>query len=202
MKYPGPTNGGTLSTAGNLVFQGTAGGEFRAYAADTGKQLWSFPTQTGVVAGPITYSVAGAQYVAVLAGWGGGWDLIAGVLAGKSGSVRNISRLLVFKLDGAAELPRLRAKALGVCRARGTTHMKARITIAVLLALAAGAARASDWQSVGRSLDESADGVALGMPRAILIANASRRFTSSRARLRTADLPEADRAIASTSYGP
>jgi alcohol dehydrogenase (cytochrome c)/quinohemoprotein ethanol dehydrogenase len=39
----GPANGGTLSIAGNLVFQGTASGEFRAYAADSGKQLWSFP---------------------------------------------------------------------------------------------------------------------------------------------------------------
>jgi alcohol dehydrogenase (cytochrome c)/quinohemoprotein ethanol dehydrogenase len=105
--HPGPTNGGTLSTAGNLVFQGTAGGEFRAYAADTGKQLSSFPTQTGVVAGPATYSVDGVQYVAILAGWGGVWDLQAGILAPKSGLVRNVSRLLVFALDGKAELPPL-----------------------------------------------------------------------------------------------
>jgi quinohemoprotein ethanol dehydrogenase len=52
VKYPGPTNGGTLVTAGNLVFQGTAGGEFRAYTADAGKQLWSFPTQTGCYCRP------------------------------------------------------------------------------------------------------------------------------------------------------
>jgi len=45
------------------------------------------------------------QYVAVLAGWGGVWDLSAGVLAGKSGSVRNVSRLLVFKLDANGTLP-------------------------------------------------------------------------------------------------
>jgi quinohemoprotein ethanol dehydrogenase len=88
-------------------FQGTAGGEFRAYAADTGKQLWSLPTQTGVVAGPATYSVDETQYVAVLAGWGGVWDLQAGVLASKSGPVRNVSRLLVFALDGQAKLPPL-----------------------------------------------------------------------------------------------
>jgi quinohemoprotein ethanol dehydrogenase len=108
--YPGPTNGGTLSTAGNLVFQGTAGGEFRAYAADTGQQLWSLPVQTGVVAGPATYSVDGKQYVAILAGWGGVWDLQAGVLAPKSGPVRNVSRLLVFALGGQAELPPLTPK--------------------------------------------------------------------------------------------
>jgi alcohol dehydrogenase (cytochrome c)/quinohemoprotein ethanol dehydrogenase len=112
--YPGPTNGGTLSTAGNLVFQGTAGGEFRAYAADTGKALWSFPTQTGVVAGPATYAVDDEQYVAVLAGWGGVWDLLAGVLANKSGPVRNVSRLLVFKLGGTAELPPLTPQSLAV----------------------------------------------------------------------------------------
>ncbi len=105
VEHPGPANGGTLATAGNLVFQGTAGGDFRAYAADTGKQLWSFPTQTGVIAAPITYSVNGQQYVAILAGWGGLWDIYAGILAHKSGSVPNISRMLVFKVGGTAVLP-------------------------------------------------------------------------------------------------
>jgi alcohol dehydrogenase (cytochrome c)/quinohemoprotein ethanol dehydrogenase len=114
VNYPGPTNGGTLATAGNLVFQGTAGGEFRAYAADTGNLLWRFSTQTGVVAGPVTYSVDGTQYVAVLAGWGGVWDLQAGVLAATSGPVRNVSRLLVFRLDGAAKLPPLTPQSLAV----------------------------------------------------------------------------------------
>ena len=103
--YPGPINGGTLATAGNLVFQGTAFGEFRAYTADSGKLLWSFPAQTGVVAGPMTYSVDGAQYVAAVAGWGGVWDLQSGVLSNKSGPVQNVSRVLVFKLDGHAALP-------------------------------------------------------------------------------------------------
>ena len=36
-----PTNGGILSTAGNLVFQGQGTGEFAAYAADSGKKVWS-----------------------------------------------------------------------------------------------------------------------------------------------------------------
>lgn len=103
--YPGPTNGGTLATAGNLVFQGTAGGEFRAYTADTGKQLWSFPTQTGVLAAPITYAVKGVQYVAILVGWGGVWDVSGGNLVSKTGMTRNISRLLVFKIGGNAKLP-------------------------------------------------------------------------------------------------
>ena len=103
--YPGPTNGGTLATAGNLVFQGTAGGDFRAFTADTGKELWRFPVQTGIIAAPMTYSVNGEQYVAILAGWGGVWDVSAGILASKSGTTRNISRLLVFKLGATRRLP-------------------------------------------------------------------------------------------------
>ncbi|MGN6496523.1 MAG: outer membrane protein assembly factor BamB family protein, partial [Tsuneonella sp.] len=109
--YPGPWNGGTLATAGNLVFQGTATGQFIAYNARTGGKLWSFPAQTGVIAAPMTYSLGGEQYVAVLAGWGGAYDLAAGVVANKSGSVRNISRLLVFKLGGSAKLPAVQPMA-------------------------------------------------------------------------------------------
>ena len=105
VEYPGPSNGGTMSTAGNLVFQGTAGGEFRAYSADAGKQLWSFPAQTGIIAAPMTYAIDGEQYVAILAGWGGLWDIYPGLLSGKSGPMRNISRLLVFKLGANGKLP-------------------------------------------------------------------------------------------------
>ncbi len=103
--YNGPWNGGTLATAGNLVFQGTAAGTFNAYAADSGKKLMSFPTQTGIIAAPMTYRVNGEQYVAVLAGWGGVWDVATGVLADKSGSTQNVSRLLVFKLGAKTSLP-------------------------------------------------------------------------------------------------
>jgi alcohol dehydrogenase (cytochrome c)/quinohemoprotein ethanol dehydrogenase len=102
---PSPWNGGVLSTAGNLVFQGNAGGNFVAYSADKGEKLWSFPTQTGVIAAPMTYSIRGQQYVAVLAGWGGVWDIAAGVLANKGGAAHNISRLLVFKLGANGQLP-------------------------------------------------------------------------------------------------
>ena len=94
VKYEGPWNGGVLSTAGNLVFQGTAGGTFAAYSADKGSKLWSFPTQSGVIAAPMTYAIDGQQYVAIMVGWGGVYDLSAGTLAGKSGAVRNISRLM------------------------------------------------------------------------------------------------------------
>jgi quinohemoprotein ethanol dehydrogenase len=115
VQLKGPSNGGTLATAGNLVFQGTAGGDFRAYTADTGKQLWSFPAQTGIIAAPMTYSVKGQQYVAILVGWGGVYDVATpGFLARKSGSVRNISRLLVFKIGGKATLPAVAPESMAV----------------------------------------------------------------------------------------
>jgi quinohemoprotein ethanol dehydrogenase len=107
VERPGPWNGGTLSTAGNLVFEGTAGGDFEAYRASSGEKLWSFAAETGVMAGPVTYAINGEQYVAVLAGWGGVFPLAAGEVSFKSGRVRNISRMLVFKLEGAANLPPL-----------------------------------------------------------------------------------------------
>ncbi|WP_068074741.1 PQQ-dependent dehydrogenase, methanol/ethanol family [Novosphingobium lentum] len=105
VKQVGPWNGGTLATAGNLVFQGSAAGEFSAFSADKGAKLWSFPTQTGVIAAPMTYSIDGEQYVAIMVGWGGVYDLATGVLANKSGAAHNISRLLVFKLGAKGQLP-------------------------------------------------------------------------------------------------
>jgi len=97
--------GGTLATAGGLVFQGTGGGlqteglsvpmHFSAYRADDGTKLWSFAAQTGVLAGPVSYEVDGEQYIAVVAGHRQGGDYYS----------PNYSRLLVFKLGGTAELP-------------------------------------------------------------------------------------------------
>ncbi len=106
VEHPGPWNGGLLATAGGLVFQGTAGSEFNAYDAASGDKLWSFPAQTGVVAPPITYTVDGEQYVAVLAGWGGAYAItVDGELLERKAPVRNISRLLVFKLGADGALP-------------------------------------------------------------------------------------------------
>jgi quinohemoprotein ethanol dehydrogenase len=103
--HKGPWNGGTLTTAGNLVFQGTADGRFVAYAADTGKPLWEAPAGSGVVAAPITYSIDGEQYVSVMAGWGGVFALYGGDAAAAN-RVRSIDgRLLTFKLGGNAVLP-------------------------------------------------------------------------------------------------
>ncbi|MFV0645270.1 MAG: PQQ-dependent dehydrogenase, methanol/ethanol family [Sphingomonadaceae bacterium] len=106
VQYPGPWNGGLLATGGGLVFQGTAAGFFKAYSTTDGKELWSFPAQTGIVAAPVTYTLDGEQYVAVLAGWGGIWALApGGIINETSGAVPNISRLLVFRLGGSAALP-------------------------------------------------------------------------------------------------
>jgi quinohemoprotein ethanol dehydrogenase len=102
--YEHPFNGGVLSTAGNLVFAGTADGRLIAYAADQGKELWQAAAQTGVIAPPITYTAGGEQYVAVMAGWGGALGLIGGDVA-KATGVRSISRVLAFKLGGKASLP-------------------------------------------------------------------------------------------------
>lgn len=74
--YVSPWNGGTLTTAGNLVFEGTADGRFVAYNAKTGEKLWETPTGTGVVAAPSTYLVDGKQYVSVAVGWGGVFGLM------------------------------------------------------------------------------------------------------------------------------
>ena len=104
--HSGPWNGGTLTTAGNLVVQGLATGSVAIYRADTGEALWSFPAQTGVMAGPMSYSVDGEQYIAVTAGWGGSYPLNGGALSkSHDAATRNISRLLVFKLGGTVTLP-------------------------------------------------------------------------------------------------
>jgi len=99
-------NGGVVSTAANLVFQGTGEGYFNAYSADKGEKLWSFFAQTGIMAAPITYAVDGEQYVAVAVGWGGALPLIIGGMLDHAAN-QNVSRLLVFRLGGDKTLPAL-----------------------------------------------------------------------------------------------
>jgi len=69
-----PLVGGTLATAGGLVFTGEGNGHFSAFDSQTGKRLWQFNCGAGVNAPPISYEVGGRQYVAVAAGgskiWG------------------------------------------------------------------------------------------------------------------------------------
>jgi len=97
-------NGGVLTTAGNLLVQGTSDQEFRVYRADNGKELWHTPVQTGIIAAPVTYTVDGEQYIAVSAGWGGTWATIIGAHPVDNPPLPD-DRLLVFKLGGKAQLP-------------------------------------------------------------------------------------------------
>ena len=108
---PDPKSGGTLTTAGNLVFQGRADGTLVAYRATDGKQLWEFDTGIGIAAPPMTYEVNGNQYIAVLAGWGGPMVLNnRPVGKGKVGP----GLLLSFALGGSAPLTPFKRKIFPV----------------------------------------------------------------------------------------
>ena len=109
VEIPHYWNGGVLSSAGGLVFQGDALGMFTAYDKDTGEALWQFNTYTSMLAPPITFEIDGEQYVSILTGTGGG-DLFGGeplppVAEHASLTYNNYGRLLVFKVGGTEELP-------------------------------------------------------------------------------------------------
>jgi quinohemoprotein ethanol dehydrogenase len=108
VKHQGSFNGGVLSTAGRLVFQGTGDGRFVAYADDTGEKLWEVTTNVGTVAPPISYRVGGTQYVSVLAGWGGG-GVIEGADAGISAAshYENQGQLFTFAVGATEPLPEI-----------------------------------------------------------------------------------------------
>lgn len=99
--HAGPWNGGVLSTAGGLVFQGLATGEFFAYDSSSGRRLWSFDTHIGIMAAPITYMLDGVQYVAVMAGYGGGYGVSTPFA--QDPHPRPNGRLIVFAIDGDSE---------------------------------------------------------------------------------------------------
>ncbi|AQV94216.1 alcohol dehydrogenase [Cupriavidus necator] len=95
-----PWNGGTLTTAGNLVFQGTADGRFVAYDARSGDKLWESPTGTGVVAAPVSFELDGKQYVSVAVGWGGVYGQ-----AQRATNRQGPGTVYTFALGGKAPLP-------------------------------------------------------------------------------------------------
>lgn len=103
---PGIESGGVMATAGNLVFQGLLDGRFVAYAADTGKLLWSLQTNAPMLAPPISYSIDGRQYIAVQTGVGGSGAMMGRELAPFAVDYRNQARrVLTFVLDGRGTLP-------------------------------------------------------------------------------------------------
>lgn len=107
-EYVSPWNGGTLVTAGNLVFQGTADARFIAFNATTGEKLWESPLGTGVIAAPVTYEVDGRQFISIAVGWGGAYGLF------QRGSEKNIpGTVYTFSLEGEAPLPDFTQYQLG-----------------------------------------------------------------------------------------
>lgn len=94
-------DGGVISTAGGLVFQGRGSGGLWVYAADTGKVMKVVETGSHIMAAPATYSVDGEQYVAVQVGYGG-TGIAAGPIPPSSAAVRyeNTNRIIAFKLGG------------------------------------------------------------------------------------------------------
>lgn len=107
-EHVSPWNGGTLATAGNLVFQGTADGRFMAFDATTGEPLWQSPTGSGVIAAPATYRIDGKQYVSIAVGWGG----IQG-LARRATDYESTGRVFTFALGSRAPMPALIAYRQG-----------------------------------------------------------------------------------------
>ena len=98
-------NGGTLATAGGLVFQGTADGFFNAYDAGNGKEVWRFNAGLGIIAAPMSYRAGGEQYVSVLVGYGGTTAAYGEFLnvGWKYGAQPR--RLLTFAIGGTATIP-------------------------------------------------------------------------------------------------
>jgi quinohemoprotein ethanol dehydrogenase len=98
-------NGGTLSTDGGLVFQGTVDGMLTAYDARDGDVLWRFDAGLGIVAPPISYTWNGTQYISILVGWVGPNPYGNGLMPTGWRYNAQPRRLLTFRLDGSAKLP-------------------------------------------------------------------------------------------------
>lgn len=103
--HQGPWNGGTLCTAGGLVFQGNSLGNLQAMDAATGAVVWSFHAQQGIIAPPVSYAIDGEQYISVLVGWGGVLGLSFSMGSVLPEAIHPTGRLLTFKLGGNNQLP-------------------------------------------------------------------------------------------------
>jgi quinohemoprotein ethanol dehydrogenase len=104
-------DGGVLATGGGLVFQGDANGNLNVYSADKGARLASIALGSSMMAAPMTYRVNGTQYIAVVAGYGGGGVILGAPLDPDSAAYRygNAGRIIALKIGGPAPpLPPLR----------------------------------------------------------------------------------------------
>ena len=98
-----PVLGGVLSTASGLVFSVARADQLAAFDAYTGEELWSSYTGNAAAA-PISYAIDGEQYIAIAQGFGGGYAAEGGPVA-HDWQLKNMSRVMAFKLGGEAELP-------------------------------------------------------------------------------------------------
>jgi quinohemoprotein ethanol dehydrogenase len=100
-----------MATAGDLVFQGTIDGTFKAFSATNGAELWSFDTRAPMIAPPITYQAGGRQYVTVLTGLGMAYPMNAAALGGPIMERYGLDprtqarRVLTFVIGGRQTLP-------------------------------------------------------------------------------------------------
>ena len=106
--YGDVPGGGTLTTAGNLVFQGRGDGSFAALTADTGEKVWEVDLGNGILAPPVTFEVDGRQYVSLLVGWGSTAGLF-GIYP--STEYKAEGRLYTFALDGEQDFEPIRGIA-------------------------------------------------------------------------------------------
>jgi quinohemoprotein ethanol dehydrogenase len=97
----GGIGGGTVTTAGNLVFQVMNTGTFRAVSADKGETLFEIQTGRTGMAPPITYEAGGKQYVAFQGGLGRAADIVAP----NDAKVDAPPILFVWELDGKGSMP-------------------------------------------------------------------------------------------------
>ena len=96
-------NGGVLSTAGGLVFQGQLDGTFTAYDAATGEQKWQHNVKSGAASGPGTYEIDGEQYVTITTGWGSAYGLVVGL--DLDNAAPTLGKVVTFKLGGTGTIP-------------------------------------------------------------------------------------------------
>ena len=97
-KNKAPLWSGVMTTAGGLVFTGTPEGDFIAFDDETGEQLWSFQTGSGIVGQPITWEQDGEQYVSIISGWGGAVPLWGGEVAKKVEYLNQGGTLWTFRI--------------------------------------------------------------------------------------------------------
>ena len=95
-------DGGVLATGGGLVFQGDVNGYLNAYAADTGRRVAAIELGSSMMAAPMTYRVNGTQFIAIMAGYGGGAVIVGAPLDPASAAYRygNEGRIIALKVGG------------------------------------------------------------------------------------------------------